>query len=30
MCMHPWFFSMGSRHLGQCLVLASTQLDVSV
>ncbi|BAT09384.1 Os09g0559150, partial [Oryza sativa Japonica Group] len=29
MCMHPRFFSIGSRHLGQCFVFASTQLAVS-
>ncbi|WVZ49960.1 LOW QUALITY PROTEIN: hypothetical protein U9M48_001271, partial [Paspalum notatum var. saurae] len=29
MWLHPWFFSMGRRHSGQCLVLTSTQLAVS-
>ncbi|WVZ49961.1 LOW QUALITY PROTEIN: hypothetical protein U9M48_001272, partial [Paspalum notatum var. saurae] len=29
MWLQPWFFSMGRRHSGQCLVLASNQLAVS-
>ena len=29
MWLQPWFFSIGRRHLGQCLVWVSTQLAVS-